>query len=183
MAVGAVSMMRSSEAWACAMRSSAWRRRSMSSSAKVSSPPVATTLPTTQKARPSRACSRHSKVSARPSPSTATQSLRRSGCSGSGVATAAIGAPTKSASSPPNIRRAERFIHSMPPSWTVTMPTSTESSTARVRSAWRSSCSRERSCSVTSSVTTDSVRRPLASRPGSTRVSSQRRPSSGWRTA
>ena len=46
-----------------------------------------------------------------------------------------IGSPTKSASSPPNMRRAERFIHSMPPSATVTMPTSTESRMARVRSA------------------------------------------------
>ena len=33
------------------------------------------------------------------------------------------------------MRRAERFIHSMPSSPTVTMPTSTESRTARVRSA------------------------------------------------
>ena len=64
-----------------------------------------------------------------------------------GVATIEIGSPTKSASSPPNMRRAERFIHSMPSSPTVTMPTSTESSTARVRSACaarprRASCAR-----------------------------------------
>jgi hypothetical protein len=49
-----------------------------------------------------------------------------------------------------------------------------------------SSCSlreRESSWSVTSSVTTEVVRLPEASCPGSTRVSSQRAPSSGWRIA
>jgi hypothetical protein len=45
-----------------------------------------------------------------------SQSVRRSGWSGSGVATVLMGSPTKSASSPANMRRAERFIHSMPPS-------------------------------------------------------------------
>ena len=65
-----------------------------------------------------------------------------------GVATVLIGWSMKSARSPPNMRRAERFIHSMPFGPTVTMPTSTESRMARVRSAcsatacsarWRSS--------------------------------------------
>ena len=40
--------------------------------------------------------------------------MRRNGWSASGVATVAIGWSTKSARSPPNMRRAERFIHSMP---------------------------------------------------------------------
>jgi hypothetical protein len=62
--------------------------------------------------------------------------VRRNGWSGSGVATTLIGCPTKSARSPLNMRRAERFIHSMPLRPTVTMPTSTESSTARVVDAW-----------------------------------------------
>ncbi len=74
MASGAVSMMRCRLARACTMLTSAWRRRSMSSSAYVSwrcavSCPVTTTLPTTQKWRPSRARRRHSKVSAWPSSS------------------------------------------------------------------------------------------------------------------
>ena len=40
--------------------------------------------------------------------------MRRNGCSASAVAAADIGWPAKSTSSPPNMRRAERFIHSMP---------------------------------------------------------------------
>ena len=50
----------------------------------------------------------------------------------------------------------------------------------------RSNCALRRcasSCSVMSSVTTEVVVRPAASTPGSTRVSSQRTPSAGWRTA
>ena len=70
--------------------------------------------------------------------------------SGAKIVTVAMGSPTKSASSPPNMRRAERFIHSMPPSPTVTMPTSTESSMARVRPACCSSSSRARWRSSTS---------------------------------
>ena len=74
MASGAVSMMRCSEACAWAMLTSAWRRRSMSSSAKVTCAPLeprplSTALPTTQNSRPSRALSRHSKVCAWPSAS------------------------------------------------------------------------------------------------------------------
>ena len=42
------------------------------------------------------------------------------------------------------MRRAERFIHSMPAAPTVTMPTSTESRIARVRSAIELALARER---------------------------------------
>ena len=88
------------------------------------------------------------------------------------------------------MRCAERFIHSMPCGPTVTMPTSTESRIARVRSACSATvCAASslrccaRCCSVMSSVTTEVVRLPEASVAGSTRVSSQRAPSSGWSIA
>ena len=91
--------------------------------------------------------------------------MRRSGWSASGVATVLIGSPTKSASSPANMRRAERFIHSMPLSPTVTMPTSTESRIARVRSACSSSVSRAR---WRSSMSTNEQIRPAPSSSSST---------------
>ena len=163
---GAVSIRRCSEAWVRAMLTSAWRRRSISSSAKVScgapfSSVPATTLPTTQNSRPSRPRRRHSKVSMRPSRARCHQSVRRSGCSSSGVATVLMGSPMKSASSPANMRRAERFIQSMPSSPTVTMPTNTELSTARVRSACAASASRARCRSSTS--TNEQMVAPAAS--------------------
>ena len=74
-ASGAASITRRSDACALDIAASAWRRRSMSSSANVSCPrpvagsPVATALPTTQNSRPSRARTRHSNVSACPSTS------------------------------------------------------------------------------------------------------------------
>ena len=61
--------------------------------------------------------------------------MLRNGWSASAVATVSIGASRNSASSPPNMRCAERFIHSMPAGPTMTMPTSTESRIARVRRA------------------------------------------------
>jgi hypothetical protein len=73
-AIGAASMTRRSDACATDIAASAWRRRSMSRSANVSwrpvaARPVATALPTIQNSRPSRARTRHSKVSAWPSTS------------------------------------------------------------------------------------------------------------------
>jgi len=50
------------------------------------------------------------------------------------------------------------------------------------RSSWSLRCCAS-CCSVMSSVTTEVVRRPEARVAGSTRVSSQRRPSSGWSIA
>ena len=107
--------------------------------------PVSTALPTTQNSRPSRAFSAAFEgLGLAFDQRVAGSAVRRSGCSGSGVATVLIGSPTKSARSPPNMRRAERFIHSMPPSPTVTMPTSTESRIARVRSACSATALRAR---------------------------------------
>jgi len=85
----------------------------------------------TQNSRPSLPRSRHSKTSL---PGSAWKAWALS----PGASTP-IGWPRTSSSSQPNMRRAERFIHSMPPGPTLTMPTSTESSTARSLSARSSS--------------------------------------------
>jgi hypothetical protein len=87
------------------------------------------------------------------------------------------------ASSPANMRRAERFIHSMPRLPTVTMPTSTESRIERVRSAISSRSSASASswscCDlsrVTSERTAIASSKPVAPPARRTESEYQRRP-------
>ena len=101
------------------------------------------------------------------------------GCRRSSGASTPMGWPATSSSSQANMRRAEPFIHSMPCGPTLTMPTSTESRMARSLAARVCKADSACACAVTSSVTTEVLRRPPESWPGATRVSSQRRPSSG----